>query len=227
MTIRLSAHPRKSQELVLPAHSIGGLETDLHPERRAPQMKRVSSFAGLNGLLGLLLCLASVAITTPVLAEPEARPDQPLASASQEARAQALFDEVRCVVCQHESIADSPAGIAADMRRLVREEIASGASDDAVRADLVRRWGDFILFKPPVSPATWLLWFGPAAIVLLIGAVFLVRARRREPSTLPLSAEEEGKLAELLRSEDVRPDTDASSPHDRREAGTTIVPPPD
>ncbi|CAN5220646.1 hypothetical protein BH09PSE1_BH09PSE1_18120 [soil metagenome] len=161
-----------------------------------------------------------------VMAEPAATPDQPLADARQEARAQDLFEEVRCVVCQHESIADSPAGLAADMRRLVREEIASGASDDAVRADLVRRWGDFILFKPPVIPATWLLWFGPAGIVLLIGAVFIVRARRKAAPTAPLSAAEEAELAELLASGDVRPDPDASSPHDRREAGPTIVPPP-
>jgi cytochrome c-type biogenesis protein CcmH len=65
------------------------------------------------------------------MAEPAAAPDQPLASVSQEARAQTLFQDIRCVVCQHESIADSPAGIAADMRRLVREEIASGATDES------------------------------------------------------------------------------------------------
>jgi cytochrome c-type biogenesis protein CcmH len=160
-------------------------------------------------------------------AEPAAIADQPLPDAAQEARAQDLFEEVRCVVCQHESIADSPAGIAADMRRLVREEIASGSSDDAVRADLVRRWGDFILFKPPVNPATWLLWFGPVGLVLLIGAVFLLRSRRASTPEAPLSPAEEAELAELLASGDLRPDPDATSPHDRREAGSTIGPSPD
>lgn len=172
----------------------------------------------------LILCLGLAAGVA--MAEPAAAPDQPLASASQEARAQALFEEVRCVVCQHESIADSPAGLAADMRRLVRDEIASGSSDDAVRADLVRRWGDFILFKPPVTPATWLLWFGPAGIVLLIGAVFLIRGLRSTAQTTPLSTVEEAELAQLLAPGGVRPDPDATSPHDRREAGSTIVPPP-
>ncbi|WP_292077313.1 cytochrome c-type biogenesis protein, partial [Brevundimonas sp. UBA7838] len=89
------------------------------------------------------------------------------ADATQEARAQALFKDVRCVVCQHEAIADSPAGVAGDMRRLIREEIAAGASDQAVRDDLVRRFGDYVLFTPPVRAGTWLLWFGPFALLLL------------------------------------------------------------
>ena len=175
-------------------------------------------------VMALLVALAG----GPALAEPAAIADQPLASPAQEARAQALFEEVRCVVCQHESIADSPAGIAADMRRLVREEIASGSTDDAVRADLVRRWGDFILFKPPVNPATWLLWFGPALGVLLIAGLFGWRAlSRRTEVAPPLSLEEEAELAELLSDGVVRPDTDANPPHDGRQAGSTIVPPSD
>jgi cytochrome c-type biogenesis protein CcmH len=174
-----------------------------------------------------VLALAAALIAAPALAEPAAAPDQPLANAQQEARARDLFAEVRCVVCQHESIADSPAGIAADMRRLVREEIASGASDDEVRADLVRRWGDFILFKPPVNPATWLLWFGPLLIVVLIGAWFSLRVLRgrREPET-PLSDAEEAELAELLSGSDLCRDPDATSPHDRREAAPNLGPPP-
>ena len=98
----------------------------------------------------------AILLAAPVLAlmltaaEPPAAPDRPLADATQEARAQALFKDVRCVVCQHEAIADSPAGVAGDMRRLIREEIAAGASDQAVRDDLVRRFGDYVLFTPPV-----------------------------------------------------------------------------
>lgn len=165
--------------------------------------------------LGIALALAVLA--SPVLAqEPAAAPDQPLASPAQEARARALFEDVRCVVCQHESIADSPAGIAADMRRLVREEIAAGADDAAIRADLVARYGDYILFRPPVRAATWLLWFGPLLLVLGVGGALALLARRRRSTPPPLSPDEERRLADLLQNGDVRPDPDASSPHDGR-----------
>ena len=160
------------------------------------------------------LAIAFAIVATSAIAEPAAAPDRPLASPSQEARAQALFKDVRCVVCQHESIADSPAGIAADMRRLVREEIASGATDEAVRADLVRRWGDYILFKPPVNIATLLLWFGPLVLILLAGGAFIVLSFRRKPVETPLSPDEERRLAELVRPDAVRPDPDATSSHD-------------
>ena len=164
----------------------------------------------------MLGVIASLTLATSAYAqEPPAALDQPLPSASQEARAQALFEDIRCVVCQHESIADSPAGIAGDMRRLVREEIAAGSSDDQVRADLVRRWGDYILFKPPVRPGTWLLWFGPAAVAVGVAGALFWRARRKSRvETAPLSPEEERRLADLLAKDDVRPDPDASSSHD-------------
>tara|TARA_R110000764_G_scaffold197577_1_gene282765 strand:- start:106 stop:627 length:522 start_codon:yes stop_codon:yes gene_type:complete len=167
----------------------------------------------------LLIALAAVGL---MAAEPAAAPDQPLPDASQEARALALFTDIRCVVCQHESIADSPAGIAGDMRRLVREEIADGRSDAAIREDLVRRYGDFVLFRPPVRPGTWLLWFGPVTLVLLAGAGLMVAGRRRRPDVAALSAEEEARLAELMQEQAVCPDPDASSPNDGHERGPTI-----
>ncbi len=160
------------------------------------------------------IALVFALLAAPAIAEPAAAPDQPLSSPTQEARAQRLFQDIRCVVCQHESIADSPAGIAADMRRLVREEIASGATDESIREDLVRRWGDYILFKPPVKAATWLLWFGPLALVLLVGGVFIARSRRQRPDAAPLSPDEERRLNDLLRGGEVRPDPDATSSHD-------------
>ena len=160
------------------------------------------------------LAIAFAFLTTAAMAEPAAAPDRPLASPAQEARAQTLFQDIRCVVCQHESIADSPAGIAADMRRLVREEIASGSSDKAIRADLVRRWGDYILFKPPVKAATWLLWFGPLLLVLLAGGAFIAFSFRKKPVETPLSPDEERRLAELVRPDAGRPDPDATSSHD-------------
>lgn len=163
-----------------------------------------------------------VLMTAPVLAvmltaaEPPAALDRPLTDTTQEARAQALFKDVRCVVCQHEAIADSPAGVAGDMRRLIREEIASGATDQQVRDDLVRRFGDYVLFTPPVRAGTWLLWFGPFALVALAALILVLRSRRRAVETTPLSPEEEARLDEVLRNEKLRRDPDATSPHDGR-----------
>lgn len=163
-----------------------------------------------------------ILLAAPVLglmltaAEPAAAPDRPLSDPAQEARAQALFKDVRCVVCQHEAIADSPAGVAGDMRRLIREEIAAGATDQAVRQDLVRRFGDYVLFTPPMRAGTWLLWFGPFALVLLAGTALMLRMRRRPADAEPLSPDEERRLAELLQNEKLRRDLDATSPHDGR-----------
>ena len=164
----------------------------------------------------LVLLAAPLMALMLTAAEPLAAPDRPLPDAAQEARARALFGDVRCVVCQHESIADSPAGVAGDMRRLIREEIAAGATDQQVRAGLVRRFGDYVLFKPPVRQGTWLLWFGPFTLVLLAGLVLALRGRRRPNEPAPLSAEEQGRLNELLQKESLRRDPDAASPHDGR-----------
>ena len=161
----------------------------------------------------LLILLASIGL---MAAEPAPAPDRPLPDAAQEARAKALFRDIRCVVCQHEAISDSPAGVAADMRRLVREEVAAGRSDAQIRDGLVARYGDYVLFSPPLKLGTLLLWLGPAALLLLGLAIVLMRARRRPAEAAPLSAEEERRLAEYLRSETVRPTVDATSPHDGR-----------
>ncbi len=164
----------------------------------------------------LVLLAAPLMALMLTAAEPPAAPDRPLPDAAQEARARALFGDVRCVVCQHESIADSPAGVAGDMRRLIREEIAAGATDQEVRAGLVRRFGDYVLFKPPVRQGTWLLWFGPFALVLLAGLVLLLRGRRRAAEPAPLSAEEQSRLEDLVQKERLRRVPDAGSPHDGR-----------
>lgn len=164
----------------------------------------------------LVLMAAPVLAVMLTAAEPPAALDRPLTDTTQEARAQALFKDVRCVVCQHEAIADSPAGVAGDMRRLIREEIASGATDQQVRDDLVRRFGDYVLFTPPVRAGTWLLWFGPFALVALAALILVLRSRRRAVETTPLSPEEEARLDEVLRNEKLRRDPDATSPHDGR-----------
>ena len=164
----------------------------------------------------LLIVVAALGLVAgPVLAqEPPPAPGRPLPDAAQEARAQALFDDIRCVVCQHEAIADSPAGIAADMRRLVREEIAAGLSDEQIRTDLVRRYGDFVLFTPPLRGATWLLWFGPFAALLAAGAGLWLMTRRRPVEATPLSVAEEADLARILTDQADRPDPDAKPTDD-------------
>lgn len=107
-----------------------------------------------------------------------------------QARYEALIRDLRCLVCQNESIADSNAMLAADLRREVRAMIAAGRSDDEIRAFLTERYGDFILYRPPVTPRTWLLWAAPA--LLLAGGLLTValiiarraRAARSDPSAL-------------------------------------------
>jgi len=174
-------------------------------------------------LVPILLAVVLAMSSGPGLAqEPAAPPDRPLTNPAQEARAQALFEVLRCVVCQHESIADSPAGIAGDMRRLVREEIAAGATDDQVKADMVRRYGDYVLFQPPVRTGTWLLWFGPFALVVLGGLALLAVSRRSGVAeTERLSPDEEARLNEVLQSDRFGPNADASSPHAGRSVGST------
>jgi cytochrome c-type biogenesis protein CcmH len=101
-----------------------------------------------------------------------------------EQRLVAIADELRCLVCQNESLASSHADLAEDLRREVRSLIKSGKSDDDIRAFLVQRYGDFVLYKPPVKPLTWLLWFGP--FVLLLGAGFgLYRLARKHQGAAP------------------------------------------
>ena len=154
----------------------------------------------------LLIAVAAVGL---MAAEPPPAPDRPLPDAAQEARAQALFKDIRCVVCQHEAIADSPAVIAADLRGLVRDEIAAGRSDAEIRRDLVRRYGDFVLFRPPVRLGTWLLWFGPLGLMLAVAAGLLAVARRRRAETEALSPDEEARLADIVAEAGLRPDPDA------------------
>jgi cytochrome c-type biogenesis protein CcmH len=112
----------------------------------------------------------------------------PLSDPRLEARALALDQEIRCVQCQSEPIAQSTADIAADMRRLVRERVAAGDSDQEIRAYFRARYGDFVLFRPPVDYRTWALWGAP---LLLLGAGFLaIRASRRNEGDEILAAEE-------------------------------------
>ena len=99
------------------------------------------------------------------------------------ARYQAMIREVRCLVCENRSIAESPSDVAEDLKRVILEMIVEGKSDAEIARFLAERYGDSILYRPPVQPNTWALWGGPAALLLLGAFVFarIVAARAREP----------------------------------------------
>lgn len=129
--------------------------------------------------------------------------DTPLPDPAQEARARAVSREIRCLVCQNQSIEDSNAPLASDLRLIVRERIQAGDSDDQVRAFLVRRYGDWVLLNPPFNLRTLLLWLLPAllAACAAVGAWVFFRRRQREASlAVPaaLSDEERARLDRIL-----------------------------
>jgi len=133
------------------------------------------------------------------------QPDEMLADPNLEARARALSAELRCMVCQNQSIDDSDATLARDIRVLIRERLVKGESEDAVKTFLVSRYGDFILLKPPLKPETLLLW-GGAPFILIAGAAFLIAAMRQKSrvalAPAPLSAAEERRIASLMNEDE-------------------------
>jgi len=118
--------------------------------------------------------------------------EAPLPDASQEARAQGLMREIRCVVCENEPIAQSTADIAGDMRALVRERIAAGDSDAQIRDYFRARYGDFVLLRPPFDARTWALWAAPLAL-LAIGLISLGFVRRRREAAGQIYEPEQGE----------------------------------
>jgi cytochrome c-type biogenesis protein CcmH len=134
-------------------------------------------------------------------------PDEILPDPVLEERARGLAKQLRCLVCQNQSIDDSDAELAQDLRALVREQLQAGKSDEEILAFLTARYGDFVLLNPPVKPATWGLWFGPLALLLVAGAGVVVYLRRRAPQDTapPLSAEERARLDALMAEASDRP----------------------
>jgi cytochrome c-type biogenesis protein CcmH len=116
------------------------------------------------------------------------------------ARAVRLGEKLRCLVCQNQTIEDSNAELAQDLRRQIREQIAAGKTDAEIIDYMVARYGDFVLYQPPVKPTTMLLWAGPA-LLMLGGFVLLartIRRRRAEPDAPPLTAEERARATRIL-----------------------------
>jgi cytochrome c-type biogenesis protein CcmH len=145
-------------------------------------------------LLALVFCLAP-------LAAGAIQPDEVLADPEQEARAREITRELRCVVCQGESIDESNASIARDLRLLVRERIVAGDSDAEVQEAVVSRYGEFVLFRPPFTWGNAALWLAGPAFLLLGGALAFVFIRRRagpQPAPpAPLTPEETARLEKL------------------------------
>ncbi|MCR4282107.1 MAG: cytochrome c-type biogenesis protein CcmH [Bauldia sp.] len=149
-------------------------------------------------LLGLAIVLAVVAVR-PAFA---VLPQEMLADPVLEARARALSAELRCMVCQNQSIDDSEAELAADLRVLVRERLAAGDSDAEVLDFLVARYGEFILLKPRFNWHTALLWAAPPAVLVIGGLIaFVAYGRRRRGAPAPLGPAEEEALRRLISEE--------------------------
>ena len=155
---------------------------------------------GVRPLLRLLVLVASLSAPFSAFA---VNPDEVLSNPALEARARTLSAELRCMVCQNQSIDDSNADLAKDLRLLVRERIKDGDSDEQVLDYIVSRYGEFVLLKPRFSIRTVLLWGAPLLLILAGAMSLVVFARRRtgKPTGTPLTADEKAKLDELLKSE--------------------------
>jgi len=140
----------------------------------------------------VLLCLPSIDL---------AKEAKPVEDPQIDQRMQALTQQLRCLVCQNETLADSRADLAEDLRKEIREQMKAGKSDQEIIAFLTQRYGDFVLYKPPVKATTYLLWFGP--FVLLLGGTLLLyrylKHRREIIQDQPLTAAEHKRAEELLR----------------------------
>jgi len=149
--------------------------------------------------LAMVLAAAIAISVAPVRA---VTPSETLDDPALEARARALSAEIRCLVCQNQSIDESDADLAKDLRILIRKHLMAGDDEETIRTYLVERYGEFVLLKPPFRLGTWLLWFGPL-VVFLAGAAGLVVFLRGRGAAAPsggnaLSAAEESRLEKLL-----------------------------
>jgi cytochrome c-type biogenesis protein CcmH len=146
----------------------------------------------------VVAALLLIAVATPAAWAVE--PSERLVDPALEARARTISQELRCLVCQNQSIDESNADLAHDLRVLVRKRLLAGDSDRQVLDYVVARYGVFVLLDPPFEPVTWLLWLAPPALVLGAGGMLLLQARRRrlDPALPELTSEERARAAQLL-----------------------------
>ena len=148
-------------------------------------------------ILAILLLMA-----LPVVGVDAVQPNEVLSDPELEARARTLSKDIRCLVCQNQSIDDSNAGLARDLRVLVRQRLTKGDSDEQIFDFLVNRYGDFVLLKPPVKSSTYALWHGPIVIFIfgVIGLIVFLRGRRplAASQTVALSVDEERRISALF-----------------------------
>ena len=174
-----------------------------HPpiaSRRAPPSPAVRErvFAPFCRKICWTLTVLSFLLIAGITSAHAVRPDEMLADPALEARAREVSRDLRCLVCRNQSIDDSDADLAHDLRVLVRERIKAGDSDDQVIGFIRARYGEFVLLRPPFTIGTALLWGGPL-LVLLFGGLAIARFyRRRDAPTSPLSPEERQRLSEML-----------------------------
>ena len=147
----------------------------------------------------LLILILAIMVSIPLNAS-AVEPSEILQNPQLELRARNLSQNIRCLVCQNQSIDDSNASLAKDLRKIVREQLVSGASDNEIYDFLIARYGDFILLRPPVKATTYILWYGPLFIFfagLFLSVLFLIRRKRVLPEE-PLSPEEHKELSSLI-----------------------------
>lgn len=154
---------------------------------------------GMQGLSVWAQGQPSLVVLPPVQTMIAARPDAPMSPAVK-VRWEQIAAELRCLVCQNESLASSNAELAVDLRREVRSLIEQGQSDDDIRSFLVSRYGDFVLYKPELKPLTWLLWFGPFVLLLLALAVALRLVHHKPAVPMPLTESERERARQWLES---------------------------
>jgi cytochrome c-type biogenesis protein CcmH len=152
----------------------------------------------------LAIAAAMVVLLLSAIAARAVEPDEVMADQGLEARARALSSELRCLVCQNQSIDESDAPLAKDLRLMIRERLKAGASDAQVRDFMVERYGDFVLLRPRFAPETLLLWVTPFGL-LLAGLIFAIRAGGRSGAEAggeaPLSEGERDRLKRIANSE--------------------------
>lgn len=154
-------------------------------------MKAAAMLAALALALALVLAQAQAQVQAPAAAAPAL-------SAEQEQRADKLAHGLRCLVCQNQTLAESNAPLAQDMRDLIRGQLAAGRTDAQIMRFFEERYGDFVRYDPPFKPITWLLWLGPFALLALGFAVLLRTLRRRAGARAPLTADERERAARFL-----------------------------